>query len=156
MSRRWMLGLLSIMIALSGTAFTRNPQLDPASNPPPGPDRFTVIAVEYTAYEWRMSAWKTQKKVCTLLTDHDGLPLPGEVYRDCGETIYNKWLTQKPCPIDEISTCDGYYIVLVDSTPSEKEVAMQLAPASAWISLDDNPSYTSANLFSPDLHSNTP
>ena len=33
--------------------------------------------------------------------------------------------------------CKGYYIFLVDSWPAEKEIAMQLAPASAWISLED-------------------
>ncbi|HET7144653.1 MAG TPA: hypothetical protein VFI68_11590 [Anaerolineales bacterium] len=137
MSRRWMPGLLSIIIAFSGTAFTRNPQPASAPNPPPGPDRYTVIAVEYTAYEWTMSTWNGQKKVCTLTTDHEGLPLPGEVYRDCGETIYNKWLTQKPCFTNEKFTCTGYYVVLLGSSPAEKEVAMQLAPASAWISLDD-------------------
>jgi hypothetical protein len=137
MSRRRMLGLLSIIIALSGSAFTRNPQPASAPNPPPGPDRYTIIAVEYTAHEWRMSTWNGQKKVCALTIDHEGPPLPGEVYRDCGETIYNKWLTQKPCFTSEKYTCGGYYVVLLGSSPAEKEIAMQLAPASAWISLDD-------------------
>lgn len=137
MSRRWLPGLLSILIALSGTAFTRNLQPVSAPNPPPGPDRYSVITVEYTSYVWGMSTWKNQKQVCTLKTDHDGLPLPEEVYRDCGETIYGKWLTQKPCFTNQKYTCEGYYISLLKSSPAEKEVAMQLAPASAWISLDD-------------------
>ncbi|MCE9644374.1 MAG: hypothetical protein K8S20_00120 [Chloroflexi bacterium] len=137
MSRRWLPGLLSILIALSGTAFTRNLQPVSAPNPPPGPDRYSVITVEYTSYLWSMSTWKDQKQVCTLKTDHDGMPLPEEVYRDCGETIYNKWLTQKPCFTSQKYTCEGYYISLLKSSPAEKEVAMQLAPASAWISLDD-------------------
>ena len=78
MSRRWMLGLLSIMIALSGTAFTRKPQPASAPNPPPGPDRYTVIAVEYTAFEWYMATWEKHKVVCSVVTDHEGPPLPGE------------------------------------------------------------------------------
>lgn len=137
MSRRWMLGLLSMMIALSGTAFTRKPQPASAPNPPPGPDRITAITVEYTAFEWYMARWADQKKACSVIIDHEGPPLPGEVYRDCGETIYEKWTTQPPCITNEKATCKGYYTVFVDSWPAEKEIAMQLAPASAWISLED-------------------
>jgi len=137
MSRRWMLGLLSMMIALSGTAFTRKPQPASAPNPPPGPDRVTAITVEYTAFEWYMARWADQKKACSVIIDHEGPPLPGEVYRDCGETIYEKWTTQPPCITNEKATCKGYYTVFVDSWPAEKEIAMQLAPASAWISLED-------------------
>jgi hypothetical protein len=137
MSRRWMPGFLSIVLALSGTAFTRNPQPLQAPKPPPGPDRYTVIAVEYTSYDWNMSTWKGHNKVCTITTDHKEAPLPGEVYTACGASIYNKWLTQKPCFTKETYTCDGYFISLAGSSPAEKEVAMQLAPASAWISLED-------------------
>jgi hypothetical protein len=136
MSRRWLLGLLSIFIAISGTAFTRNPQPVPAPNPPPGPDRVTVIAVEYTTYEWYLATWKKQKIVCTVIVDHEGMPLPGEVYRDCGEIVYDKWTTQKPCVLQTDKTCEGYYAVFVDSKPMEKEISMLLAPASAWISIE--------------------
>jgi hypothetical protein len=137
MRHNWMGGLISIMIALTGTAFTRDFQPVPAPNPPPGPDRFTVITVEYTAFEWYMATWKGHRVVCSIITDHEGLPLPDEVYRDCGETIYDKWTTQKPCLTSKQSICDGYYTFLVGSWPIEKEIAMHLAPATAWISLDD-------------------
>ena len=137
MKRRWLLGLLSIIIAISGTAFTRNPQPVPESNPPPGPDRVTTIVVEYTAYEWYMATWKGQNIVCTVIVDHEGLPLPGEVYRDCGEIVYKKWITQKPCVSQKQNTCDGYYTVFVDSKPMEKEISMLLAPASVWVSLEN-------------------
>jgi hypothetical protein len=133
MRRNLVGGLISMAIALTGTAFTRDLQ----TNPPPGPDRFTVIAVEYKAFQWYMAAWKGEKVVCSIITDHEGLPLPGEVYRDCGETIYKKWTTQKPCFTNKKNICDGYYIFLVDSWPIEKEIAMQLAPATTWISLED-------------------
>ncbi|MBC7875977.1 MAG: hypothetical protein H7Y59_02295 [Anaerolineales bacterium] len=145
MTRQWVLGLLSIIIALLGTAFTRDTStalstgLQPVSapNPPPGPDRFTVIVVEYTAFEWKVAAWRDQKKVCTVIVDHEGQPLPGEIFRDCGETIYDTWINQPPCLTNKQATCKGYYTVLVDSSPAEKEIAMQLAPASVWISLED-------------------
>jgi hypothetical protein len=137
MRHNWMGGLISIAIALVGTAFTRDLQPVSAPNPPPGPDRYAVIAVEYKAFEWYMASWKGQKVVCSIITDHEGLPLPNEVYRDCGEKVYNKWITQKPCFTDKKSICDGYYVFLVNSWPIEKEIGMQLAPATTWISLED-------------------
>lgn len=134
--RRWKIGLLSIMIAISNMALT--PALAPAPepNPPPGPDRFSIIAVEYTAYEWQLLTWKAKKFACSVIVDHEGMPLPGEVYSDCGETIYQKWITQPPCVIREYKNCEGYYAVLIGSQVKEKEIAMQLAPASAWISIE--------------------
>jgi len=145
MRRYWVLGLLSIILAFNGMAFTRqnqsalNADSAPASdtNPPPGPDRFTVLTVEYQAYEWQMATWQKQKPVCTLIIDHEGVPLPGEVYRDCGEDIYEDWIIQDPCMSVNKRTCTGYYIYPSDSYMEEKEVPLELEPASAWISLED-------------------
>jgi hypothetical protein len=145
MRRYWVLGLLSIILAINGMAFTRqnqsasNADTAPASdtNPPPGPDRFTVLTVQYQAYEWQMAPWKSQKPVCTLIIDHEGMPLPKEVYRDCGEVIYKKWIIQDPCMAVNKRTCAGYYIYPSDSYMEEKEVPLELEPASAWISLED-------------------
>lgn len=138
MKRRGIVTLLSIFIAMSGIAFTRDPQpVSAAPNPPPGPDRYTVIVVEYTAYEWKVATWKGKEQVCTIIVDHEGVPLPGEIYRDCGKKIYDTWISQPPCLKNQQATCQGYYTVLVDTQPAEKEIAMQLAPAAAWISLED-------------------
>ena len=68
MRRYWVLGLLSIILAFNGMAFTRQNQsalnadsaLVSDTNPPPGPDRFTVLTVEYQAYEWQMATWQKQ------------------------------------------------------------------------------------------------
>jgi hypothetical protein len=72
----------------------------------------------------------------------------GEVYRDCGTTIYNKWITQPACKLNDVSTCDGYYALLIDTEAKEKEIAMQLPAANAWISIEDcEPVYsTSTNI----------
>jgi hypothetical protein len=145
MKRHWVLGLLSIILAVNGAAFAHadstalSAGFVPASapNPPPGPDRFTVITVEYKAFEWQLAAWKEQKSLCTLIIDHEGMPLPGEIYRDCGETIYKKWIVQDPCRAKNKKTCKGYYVFPTDSYMEEKEVPVELEPASAWISLED-------------------
>jgi hypothetical protein len=145
MRHYWVLGLLSIIVAFNGMAFTRqnltaskaDTAFAPDTNPPPGPDRFTVLTVEYQAYEWQMATWKQQETVCTLIVDHEGMPVPGEVYRDCGETVYSRWIVQDPCISKNKRTCKGYYIFQSDSYLEEKEVPLELEPASAWISLED-------------------
>jgi hypothetical protein len=145
MKHHWVLGLLSIIIAINGTAFTRpnstalSASFTSASapNPPPGPDRFTILTVEYKAFEWQLATWQKQKSICTIIIDHEGTPLPGEIYRDCGETIYEEWIVQDPCIAKDKRTCEGYYIFSSDSYMEEKDVPLELEPASAWISLED-------------------
>jgi len=137
MRRHWILGLLSIIVAINGSAFTRQFATASAPNPPPGPDRFTVVTVEYQAFEWQLATWKAQKSLCTLIIDHEGAPLPEEIFRDCGETIYKKWIVQPPCIAQNKRTCAGYYVFPTDRYMEEKEVPLELEPASAWISLED-------------------
>lgn len=143
--RWWANRFLLVLIALlnvtinSGAlpASNSSPAPDSESEPPPGPDRFSIIAVEYTSYEWELLTWKDRVPVCTIVVDHDGMPLPGEVYRDCGTIIYRKWVSQPLCNLNNVSNCEGYYALLVDTEAKEKEIAMQLPAASAWISLED-------------------
>ncbi len=135
--RRWKIGLISILIAISNMALAPKLAPDPDPNPPPGPDRFSIIAIDYTAYEWNLLTWKKKELACTVIVDHEGMPLPEEVFSDCGQAIYTTWITQPPCPIREYKTCVGYYAVQVGSEKKEKEISMQLAPASAWISIED-------------------
>jgi hypothetical protein len=130
LNKRWLL-LFLLLSSLLGSAFARA-----ASNPPPGPDRYSVIAVEYTAFDWWMAAWKNKEIVCELVVDHGGLPTPAEVYRDCGEIIYKTWMTQPSCNINQTHECKGYYVFAGKSWQAEKEIAMQLAPATAWISIE--------------------
>jgi hypothetical protein len=101
---------------------------------PPGPDRVTTISVDYTAYEWWMATWKKNKFVCSIVVDHEGQPTLGEVYRDCGEDIYNGWKKQQPC-IDNV--CTGYYLYLVDTRQSQREIQVTLPPAEVWLALED-------------------
>jgi hypothetical protein len=145
MARRWLFGLLSLIIAFSGTAFTRPPSASPqpnpqpafAPNPPPGPDRFTTVSVEYTSYEWYLATWGASSIVCSVIFDHEGLPYPSDVYNNCDLEVYTKWITQQPCLLEDTRLCDGYYTFPITSKPAQKQVAMELASASAWISLED-------------------
>ncbi|MBL8050719.1 MAG: hypothetical protein JNM46_05805 [Anaerolineales bacterium] len=143
--RQRMLHLLLMLIALFNMAFASGiapaSGLDVASGSasqlPPGPDRFSIIAVEYTSYQWHLKNWKDKKIVCTIYSEHNQTPLPGEVYRDCGEKIYNTWMTQPTCNLNDVKNCKGYYALLIDTQKKEKEIGLELPAASAWISLED-------------------
>jgi hypothetical protein len=100
---------------------------------PPGPDRVTPITVDYTAYEWWMATWSKNKVVCSIIVDHEGQPTLGEIYRDCDQTVYNAWKKQKPC-VDNV--CTGYYLYLVDTRKSQREITVMLPPAEVWLSLE--------------------
>ncbi len=134
----WLFRLLVLILVINGTVFPRqNVSASFAANQPPGPDRFTVLTVEYKAFEWQLATWRRQTPVCTVIIDHEGVPLPGEIYQECGEAIYHTWVTQEPCRSVNKRTCQGYYAHLVDSYLEEKEVPMELEPASAWVLLED-------------------
>ena len=134
---RLLTNLILILSAFLGSAFTHGMGAASAAEAPPGPDRFTVVTVAYTAYEWWLVRWQENQVVCSIVVDHEEMPTPSEVYRDCGQTIYAAWISQKPCITDlEGKTCEGYYVHLSGSRPAQKEVTTPLAPASAWISLE--------------------
>lgn len=136
--RRRRLDFLLVLIALLGTAFGPLPRVKAASNPPPGPDRYTVIRVDYTAYTWWVASWSENKVACSVVTDHLGLPTPTEIYRDCGQTVYNKWVSQPPCIKPEKSqACIGYYVFPVSEQAAVKEIPTKLPEAAAWLTLEN-------------------
>lgn len=96
-----------------------------------------VIRVDYVEFTWRMAAWQGQKFVCSVIIDHKGTPLPQEIYKDCGDSVYTTWITQDPCTVKNKHKCEGYYLHLLSEQKKKKEVGMELATASAWISLED-------------------
>ena len=59
-----------------GTAFSPPPRASTAANPPPGPDRFTVINVDYTAYTWWVANWSKNQVVCSVIA---GVTKPEQV-----------------------------------------------------------------------------
>ena len=112
-----------------------------APNDPPGPDRYTAITVEYTAYEWWLLRWSDGEIVCELKTDHEGLPTLDEVYIDCGKDLYTAWVEQEACaPItlkEDPSQCPGYYLHLVSEMQAEREISIALPPPVVWLELED-------------------
>lgn len=136
MAKRWW-AIFSMLMLITGLALTPTPVWVTAPKPPPGPDRFAVITVDYTAYTWWMAAWETNQVVCSLVIDHEGMPTWGEVYRDCGEKIYNHWIKQPVCTNLTGEGCKGYYLFLVSSEPASKQIPAELPEATAWLSLEN-------------------
>ena len=117
-----------------------------APAPPPGPDRYTVQVISYTAYEWYMASFKGNQLVCKIIVDHEGQPTLAEIYADCGDKldetgdnyIVDVWVAQKPClDPSKAAKCEGYYIFFAGSRPAEREVALELPPALVWVNLSD-------------------
>lgn len=130
--------VMSLFIILVGSAFGSlpNPNLPAPSPAPPGPDRFSSLIMDYTNYVWWMARWKNGALVCKLEIDHEGMPTLGEVYTDCGEDIYDTWVKQKPCLSGDTSTCEGYYVYLVNSFPAQREVTVKLPYPEAFVSIE--------------------
>ncbi|MBT7783563.1 MAG: hypothetical protein HN741_11655, partial [Anaerolineae bacterium] len=108
-------------------------------DPPPKPDRYTTITVEYITYEWWLMRWEDSELVCKIIIEHEDLPSLNEVYVDCGEDLYNAWIEQDACPFEIISqtpvNCPGYYLHFASSTPRERDLVLALPPPVVWINL---------------------
>ena len=125
--------LLVIGVSTFGTSHVFAAQGDP-----PGPDRYTIISVDYTAYEWWLVQWGNSAASCQLYVDHDGLPSGAEIYNGCGEALYTEWSQTPPCPQAETdpSACLGDYLEFVQSGPATKQIGVALPEPAAWVTLD--------------------
>ncbi len=144
--RRQLIITASLLLVLAGSVFASFSRGSAAPSPaPPGPDRFAVTTVEYTKYFWWMIRWGENDIVCKIEIDHEGMPTPGDVYVDCGEEIYTKWVNQKPCTESDIRLCKGFYVVLVKSEPAQKQISTKLPAPTMQVTLENcQPVYTSS------------
>ncbi len=137
---------IGLLLVFAGGIFASVPRAvaAPASQPP-GPDRYSVTVVDYTRYFWWLIHWGEDDVECEIETDHEGLPTPGDIYVDCGEDLYEKWIKQKPCDQHDVALCKGFYLYLADSEPAQKEVSTKLPPPSVQVTLENcDPVYTSS------------
>jgi hypothetical protein len=129
--------LIAILLAVISVASQSARQTRAAAPAdPPGPDRVATITVNYTAYEWWLATWHKNQVVCSLVVDHEGQPTLGEVYDNCDESVYLTFKDQPSCePLVDRRHCDGYYLVLVSTTESQRQVTVLLPPPEIWLSL---------------------
>jgi hypothetical protein len=128
--------MLSLLLAIAGSMFAPAQAAAQTSNPP-GPDRYSVTVVDYTEYFWWLAHYAEDDIECEVVVDHEGLPTPGDIYVDCGQDLYEKWLRQKPCGEVNPLFCDGLYLHLVDTKPAQKEVSAKLPPPIAQVTLEN-------------------
>jgi len=129
------LGLLLVIVGSAFGSFSRG-SASP-SEAPPGPDRYSVTTVDYTEYFWWMIRWGESDIVCEIDVDHEGMPTPGDIYVDCGEDIYEKWVDQKPCTEFDVNRCSGFYLVLIDSQPAQKQLSTKLQAPIVQVTLEN-------------------
>lgn len=100
-------------------------------------DRQTEIVVPFTQYEWWLTRWSDNVAVCSVYTDHDGLPTPNEVLEYCGQTLYNQWSVTAPCSGSETaaSACKGLYLHAIASAPQQRTVYVDLPEPQVFISM---------------------
>ena len=83
-----------------------------------------------------MATWNKNDVVCTLTIDHDGEPTLGEIYNNCDPTVYNTFKDQTPCDlVGDKRQCEGFYLYLVDTHPSQRVITITLPPPQVWLSL---------------------
>jgi hypothetical protein len=83
-----------------------------------------------------MVSWADQRVQCSVVVDHEGPPLLGEVSADCGTPVSRTWWEQDLCARTQQRECHGYYTYEADSWAAVKEIPLYLAPATAWLSLE--------------------
>jgi hypothetical protein len=142
---RFLLRIVSLLLILAAIASVASSNGLAAPLAQPGPDRFSVVTVDYTKYFWWLRRWGEEDVECKIKVDHEGLPTPGDIFVDCGEEIYEKWIAQPPCLEANTDRCKGFFLVLVDSEPAQKEIATKLPPPTVQVTLENcNPVYTSS------------
>jgi hypothetical protein len=122
-----------LALSVGGTS-----RVSAAQDQPAGPDRFVVITQDYTSYEWWLTGWLDNGVACSIHVDHQGLPTKSEIYSACNSTLYEKWLSTKPCvtSVETPAACTGYYLVFYESKPAQREETVNLPPPVVWVSLD--------------------
>jgi len=126
----------ALLTAISLVGLPPRPSEASVPAAPPGPDRVTTITVTYTAYEWWMATWNKNQVVCDLIVDHEGQPTLGEVYQNCDTDVYLKFKKQAPCDtLGDRRQCEGYYLVLINTSQSQREMTVLLPPAEVWLTL---------------------
>ncbi len=118
-----------------------------ADPPPPGPDRYAVVDENYTRYIWWLVPWSGSQAACQVEIEHEGLPSGAEIYADCGQSLYDKWIATQPCAASssDSQNCSGYYLHFVTAETATRPAAHVLPPPVVWVSLDGCIPYASSH-----------
>lgn len=129
--------LLSLVGVLIVAAFASSGQKVTAQST----TRQTTIVIPYTEYEWWLIQWQDNLILCRIVVDHAGLPTNQEVLQSCGASYYVEWVNTPPCDEAAVSSqdvayCEGLYLHLISTRPTEREVNVELPAPTVWINLE--------------------
>ena len=103
------------------------------------PERKAEITISFTTYEWWLLTWAHSQVVCQIYVEHEGVPEPDEIGYYCGEQVKQDWLTTTACEFsDEITKaehCSGFYLHLVNVTPGERQIEINLMPPEVFVDI---------------------
>jgi hypothetical protein len=101
--------------------------------------RKAQISVSFTTYEWWLLTWAHSQLICKVYVEHEGLPDPSEIGYYCGEQVKRDWLTTSPCEFSDDITrtehCPGFYLHLVNVTPGERQIEVDLMPPEVFVDI---------------------
>lgn len=137
MSKRSKNILLYKILLILVVSFLFNPQVVKADG---DPHRSKIIEVVYTEYEWWLVYWQDGTLACNLNIDHDQTPTSSEIYKQCGEKIYDLWMESAPClkaDSNRSEVCSGMYLYPAGSQEINGEIEIELPSPRVWIDLKD-------------------
>jgi hypothetical protein len=131
--------IFALLISVFVVNFPFNISQSPYMEAPP-PMRITTLVEVYTEYDWWLLAWADNELACQVLTENQGSPELAEVRADCAAEVYELWIEQPLCSTatygGDLSSCDGYYLYFIGAHEAEREVVVELPPATANLSVE--------------------
>lgn len=105
-----------------------------------GSPRQTEIVATVTEYQWWLVRWSTNEIACVVGIETEGIPENLDVLLDCGEEIYQEWISTQPCGAaasesGNTSSCTGLYLFMAGQNTVEKTVTVDLPVPKVWLSL---------------------
>jgi hypothetical protein len=125
--------LLSGVLLLSAVPLARAQQEKPDE-----PERVVTLTINVTTYKWWLIRYSDNQVVCTVLTEHEGLPTFADIDYHCGPTISRQWENSEPCPYsgEQIHECSGFYLHSLGSGQDQREVEVVLPLPQVYLSLE--------------------
>jgi hypothetical protein len=139
--QNWVIFISIIILVgvMAGLIFTDPEQVNAYGFNADNPKRKATITISYTTYEWWLLTWSHSQLVCQVYVEHEGLPAPDEIGYYCGEQVKQDWLKTNPCEFsDEITKsehCSGFYLHLVNVTPGERQIEIDLMPPEVFVDI---------------------
>ncbi len=103
--------------------------------------RQTEIVVNVTEYQWWLTRWSNNEVVCGVGVEHEGIPTSLDMLYECGQKLYQEWITTPPCAAavenGDTSECIGLYLFFAFNQTIQKTVKVELPAPTAWLDLLD-------------------